>query len=110
MTIRAFSSHCPCATPSPASPIPFSARRAPASSPRRTSRMASAVSDHRPRRFPLRWRRSQASVPDQFLIGQATPHDGTNHLEEAPAVVVGAVVEAKRLLVKVAEQMERLHV
>src|ERR1044072_3590636 len=45
----------------------------------------------------------------QFFAGQALACDGLDHAQEPVGVVALALVEAERLLVKVAEQVKRLH-
>lgn len=72
--------------------------------------MASAVERDQPRHFlPLRWRRSNGSVPDQRLVGQSTPDNGAQYGDESPCVSHLARVEAKCLLVKIPEKMEGLN-
>ena len=64
-------------------------------------------------RFPRRCRPSgggeERVTPDQMLVRQPLAYNGPYHVEEALAIGCEACVEAERLLVEVAEQMERLH-
>src|SRR6266403_870048 len=46
-----------------------------------------------------------AWTTNQRLVGQPPSHDGAHHVHETPTVFVAALVEAKRLLVQVAEQV-----
>src|SRR5258708_32203798 len=98
------------ATPPPACPTPFWAPTARASLRSRIFRMESAVSAHRARRFPLRWRRSDARVSDQATISQAAAHDFTQRRDKAASVVGAPAVVAERLFLDGAVQMERLDV
>src|SRR3989442_318652 len=95
------------ATPSPVSPARAWVLTGLASSPQQTSRMASALSVHQPRRIPLRWRRRQVTS-DESTIGQPLAYDGPEHFDKAPAVVQPAPIEAQRLLVQIPEQVEWL--
>src|SRR5688572_30386646 len=45
---------------------------------------------------------------NQLLIGESAPRDVAQRLGESRGVVVGALVEPERLLVKIPEQVERL--
>jgi len=67
-------------------------RGLPASRPR-IAHTALVVSDHRPRRLPLRWRRRQI-VADQLPVGHPAPDNGPQHVEKPLAVVQSARVVA----------------
>lgn len=94
----------------PAYPDRPSTRKGSVSSRRQTAHMGSAVARDHPRHFPpLRWRRSKVTtLPDQALVGQPSPDDSTQYGDESPRIGHLACVEAKRLLIKVPEQMEGL--
>src|SRR5438128_2357555 len=63
-------------------------------------------------RFPRPCRRSRPRNrwlgADQALVGEALPDDRADRLDEAGAVCTLPLVEAERLLIEVAEQVERL--
>src|SRR5439155_21053144 len=63
-------------------------------------------------RFPRRCRPSgggaERVTPDQVLVRQPLADHGPYHVEEALAIVGLPAIEAERLLIKVAEEVERL--
>ncbi len=59
-------------------------------------------------RWPRPWRSCSGALRRKGGEDRAAPDDGPEHLDEAPAVGVPPLVEPERLLVEVAEEMERL--
>jgi hypothetical protein len=91
--------------------FPFSGRRRSPSLLLKIARTASAVSAQVfpfPCRFPLRWRRGEASIPDQALIVQASPNDGAEHRDEPARIIVRALIKPERLFIEVTKEVERL--